>query len=162
MEDHLTALEGVTDNVSTYLAGRLRHKLFNFPNDYPTKSMSEALVTHCERAISVIAEAWTNPLIVVNWEVDDYIGVIGKQLTGMYHLFNGQKANEPPIAGTCILIESAISEKFPPAFPEYLDVIEGSPTRIDDRMSHILGWYLPGIISDELQVVPPVPAKSHH
>ena len=83
MEDHLTALEDVTNDVSTYLATCLQHKLFNFPNDYPMKSMSEALVTRCERAIAVIAEAWTNPLTIVNWEVDDYIDVTGKQPTGM-------------------------------------------------------------------------------
>lgn len=50
-------------------------------------------------------------------------------------------------------MEAALTDKFPPAFPEYVDVIEGSPSRINDRMHHILGWYLPGIISDELQVL---------
>ena len=56
------------------------------------------------------------------------------------------------ILGTCIIIETALMSKFPPAFPEFLDIVEGRPTRINDRMSHILGWYLPGIISDEFQV----------
>jgi hypothetical protein len=90
-----TALEGITDDVSTYFAGRLRHKLFNFPNDYPAKSMSEALVTHCERAIAVIAEAWINPPIVVSWEVNEYVQVIGKKPTGTYHLCNRQKKTLP-------------------------------------------------------------------
>ncbi|KIJ92473.1 hypothetical protein K443DRAFT_135284 [Laccaria amethystina LaAM-08-1] len=134
MENHLTALEHVTDDVSTYIAGRLRHTLFDLPNDYPPDTMSPTLVTHCERAVAVIAEAWRNPPIIVNWEVHDYIATIGKNPTG-----------------TSFLIEAAISEKFPPAFPDYIDVVEGSPARINDCMSHIFGWYLPGIISEDLQ-----------
>ena len=84
MDNHLSALEAITDDVSIYMAGRLRHKLFNLPNDYPAESMSHVLVTHCERAIAVIADAWTNPPIIVKWEVDDYLAAMGKQPTGMY------------------------------------------------------------------------------
>ena len=83
MDNHLSAFESITDDVSIYMAGRLRHKLFDLPNDYPAESMSQALVTHCERAIAVIAEAWINPPITVKWEVDDYLAVIGKQPTGV-------------------------------------------------------------------------------
>ena len=61
---------------------------------------------------------------------------------------NAQRA----IKGTCILIEAALLSKFPPAYPEFLDIVEGQPTRINDRMSHILRWYLPGIILDKFQV----------
>ncbi|EDR07661.1 uncharacterized protein LACBIDRAFT_298012 [Laccaria bicolor S238N-H82] len=145
MEAQLTALEAVTDDISTYLASRLWHKLFDFPNDYPAESLSQGLVTHCERAIAVIAEAWTNPPIVVNWDIDDYIGAIGKQPTG-----------------TCILVETAIASKFPPAFPEHIDVVEGNPTRVNDRMGHILAWYLPGIMSEELQAQVRAAAKILH
>ena len=83
MDKHPSALEDITDDISIYMAGRLRHKLFILPNDYPAKSMSHVLVTHCERAIAVIAEAWINPPIVVKWEVDDYLAAIGKQPTGV-------------------------------------------------------------------------------
>ena len=83
MDNHPSALEDITDDVSIYMAGRLQHKLFDLLNDYPAESMSHVLVTHCERAIAVIAEAWINPLIVVKWEVDDYLAAIGKQLTGV-------------------------------------------------------------------------------
>lgn len=91
MEQQFTALEGFTDEVSTYLAGRLRHKLFDFPDDYPAESMSVGLVTHCERAIAVISDAWRNPPIVVNWEIDDYINALPKQPTGTGKLLNCQK-----------------------------------------------------------------------
>jgi hypothetical protein len=152
MENHLTALEHVTDDISTYIAGRLRHTLFDLPNDYPPDTMSPTLVTHCERAVAVIAEAWRNPPIIVNWEVHDYIATIGKNPTGIY-MFHSRTNIDFHIKGTSFLIEAAISEKFPPAFPDYIDVVEGSPARINDCMSHILGWYLPGIISEDLQVL---------
>ena len=83
-----TALESLADDVLMYMAGHLQHKLFNYWNDFPPETMSEALITHCERAIAVIAEAWTNPPIVVDWEVDDYVAAIGKQLTGKFFQLN--------------------------------------------------------------------------
>ena len=53
----------------------------------------------------------------------------------------------------CILLETALEMKFPPAFPEFIDVVKGNPTKISDRTKHILGWYLPGILSNKLQVM---------
>ena len=83
MDNHLSAFDSITDDVLIYMAGHLRHKLFDLPNDYPAESMSQVLVIHCERAITVIAEAWINPLITMKWEVDDYLAVIGKQPMGV-------------------------------------------------------------------------------
>ena len=43
MDNHPSALEDITDDVSIYMAGHFQHKLFDLLNDYPAKSILHVL-----------------------------------------------------------------------------------------------------------------------
>lgn len=148
-----TALQALTDDVGIYISGRLRYILLHKgPNEFPPKDLSDSLVTDCEQVISVIAEAWRSKPIQVKWDIEDYIKDIGPRPTGIsfrsgssYNLLMG-------ISGRVMLMEDALLRKYPPAFPTEDEVVEDRPVVVRDVRGRHLAWYLPGAMSDELQV----------
>jgi hypothetical protein len=51
-----------------------------------------------------------------------------------------------------MLIEEALLRKYPPAFPLDDNVVEDKPAMIRDVRGRHLAWYLPGAMSEGLQV----------